>query len=65
MTGRFVSALPGSVLRLHGKRFDLKPLPIELPKLPYGVAIVTLKNRTLIRVVEEFIRSTVAHFQAS
>jgi hypothetical protein len=52
MTGRFVSALPGSVLRLH-------------PKLPYGVAIVTLKNRTLIRVVEEFIRSTVAHFQAS
>ncbi|MDB5643770.1 MAG: LysR family transcriptional regulator [Hyphomicrobiales bacterium] len=63
MTGRFVSALPASVLRLHGERFGLKELPIDLPRMPYGVAIVTLKNRTLIRVVEEFIRATVAQFQ--
>ncbi len=62
LTGRFVSALPESVLRLQGERFDLKVLPIELPKSPYGVAIVTLKNRTLIRVVEAFIASTVAQF---
>jgi DNA-binding transcriptional LysR family regulator len=63
LTGRFVSALPESVLRLHGDRFDLKVLPIELPRRPYGVALVTLRNRTLIRVVEEFIASTVAQFE--
>ena len=47
LTGRFVSALPKSVLRLQGERFDLKVLPIELPKSPYGVAIVTLREIAL------------------
>jgi DNA-binding transcriptional LysR family regulator len=51
-TGRFVSALPASVLRLHRERFNLKELRIELPKSPYAVAIVTQKNRTLSPVVE-------------
>jgi DNA-binding transcriptional LysR family regulator len=64
-TGRFVTALPESVIRLHGKLFDLTELPIELPKSPYGVAIVTLKCRTLIRVVDYFISSTVEQFQGS
>ncbi len=63
MTGRFVTALPASVLRLYRDPFDLKELPIELPKGPYGVAIVTLKNRTLSPVVEHFIRSTAAQFE--
>ena len=64
VTGRYVTALPASVLRLYRKRFDLKELPIELPKSPYGVAIVTLKNRSLSPVVEHFIRSTAAQFEA-
>lgn len=63
-TGKFVSAFPASVLRLHEDRFDLKALRIELPKVPYGVAIVTLKNRTLSPVVDHFIRSTAATFEA-
>jgi DNA-binding transcriptional LysR family regulator len=63
VTGRFVTALPASVLRLHRDRFDLKELAIELPKCPYGVAIVTLKNRTLSPVAEHFIRSTATQFE--
>ena len=62
VTGRFVSALPASVLRLHRDRFALKELPIELPRSPYGVAIVTLRNRTLSPVVEHFIRATAAQY---
>ena len=56
-TGRFISALPASVLRLHEQRFSLKELPIRLPKSPYAVAIVTLKNRTLSPLVGQFILS--------
>ena len=62
-TGRFVSALPASVLRLHQNRFNLKELRIGLPKTPYAVAIVTLKNRTLSPVVNHFISSTAARFE--
>ena len=62
-TGRFVSALPASVLRLHEKRFNLKALRIALPKTPYSVAIVTLRNRTLGPVVNHFIASTAAQFE--
>ncbi len=58
VTGRFVSALPASVLRLHQASFGLKELGIALPQTPYSVAIVTLKNRTLNPVVDHFIRST-------
>lgn len=59
-TGRYVTALPASVLRLHDRHFDLKELRIALPKIPYSVALVTLRNRTLSPVVEQFIRSTAA-----
>lgn len=62
-TGRFVSALPASVLRLHQESFNLKELRIELPRMPYAVAIVTLKNRTLSPVVDHFIQSTTAQFE--
>jgi len=62
-TGRFVSALPDSVLRLHQERFDLKALRVELPKTPYGVAIVTLKSRSLSPIVDHFIRSTATRFE--
>lgn len=64
-TGRFVSALPESVLRLHQERFNLTRLKIELPRTPYAVAIVTLKNRTLGPVVDRFISSTEALYQKS
>lgn len=54
-TGRFIAALPGSVMNLYGRRFSLKALPVELPGKPWPVAVVTLKNRTLSPVVKLFI----------
>ena len=44
-TGRFLSIMSASRLRLNGKRRGLRPLPVELqmPSIPVG--LVTLKNR--------------------
>jgi hypothetical protein len=33
-TGRFISALPASVIRLNGKRLGIKALPFEFPIRP-------------------------------
>ena len=57
-TGRFITALPRSVMRLYAERLSLKVLPIDVPARPWPVAIVTLKNRTLSPVVERFIECT-------
>jgi DNA-binding transcriptional LysR family regulator len=57
-TGRFITALPRSVMRLYAERLSLKVLPIEMPVRPWPVAIVTLKNRTLSPVVERFLECT-------
>jgi DNA-binding transcriptional LysR family regulator len=54
-SGRFITALPGSVLRLYGKRHSLKELPIEL-SVHSPVAVVTLRNRTLGPTVQLFIQ---------
>jgi DNA-binding transcriptional LysR family regulator len=54
-SGHFITTFPSSVVRLHGDRFSLKVLPVELPVRPWPVAIVTLKNRTLSPGVERFI----------
>jgi DNA-binding transcriptional LysR family regulator len=54
-SGRFVTTLPGSILRFGGRDLPLKVLPIELPVQPRPVGIVTLKNRTLSPVARLFI----------
>lgn len=54
-TGPFISALPGSIVRTNAARFSLKVLPVDLPRRPWPVAILTLKNRTLSPVVGRFI----------
>jgi DNA-binding transcriptional LysR family regulator len=41
---------------MHGERYSLNVLPIELPVHRYPVGIVTLKNRTLGPVVQLFIQ---------
>jgi len=53
--GPFISALPGSMIRLNADRFGLKILPVELPRRPWPVAVVTLKNRTLSPVGARFL----------
>jgi len=57
-SGRFITALPRSVVRLYAERFSLKVLPVDMPTRPWPVAIVTLKHRTLSPVVNRFIDCT-------
>jgi DNA-binding transcriptional LysR family regulator len=54
-SGKFITALPASVLRLYRKRHSLKELPIELSVHP-PVAVVTLRNRTLGPTVQLFLQ---------
>jgi DNA-binding transcriptional LysR family regulator len=66
-SGRFLTALPRSVLQTVSARLSLKGLPIELPVRPSPVAIVTLRNRTLAPAVDLFIqcaRETARSFAA-
>jgi DNA-binding transcriptional LysR family regulator len=54
-TGRFLTVLSRSALRLSGKRLGLKALPVNLHFRSGPVGIVTLKNRTLSPASELFI----------
>jgi DNA-binding transcriptional LysR family regulator len=54
-SGRFITALPRSVLRLYAKPLSLKMLAVKLPSRPWPVAIVTLKHRSLSPVAGRFI----------
>jgi DNA-binding transcriptional LysR family regulator len=54
-SGRFITALPRSVLQVLGKSHSLRELPIKLPVPPYPVAIMTLRNRTLSPAVRLFV----------
>jgi DNA-binding transcriptional LysR family regulator len=55
-TGRFITMLPVSMLRL-AKHLPLKPLPVELPKIPRLVGIITLRNRMLSPLAHLFIET--------
>jgi DNA-binding transcriptional LysR family regulator len=55
-TGRFITMLPVSMLRL-GKHLPLKPLSVELPKIPRPVGIITLAKRTLSPLAQLFIQT--------
>jgi DNA-binding transcriptional LysR family regulator len=54
-TDRFVTAYASTNLRPDGQKLPLKILPVELPRRPWPVAIVTLKNRTPSPTVQRFI----------
>jgi len=53
--GRFVTAVPKSLLRVHSDRRALKILPVDMPTRPWLVTILTLKSRPLSPVIERFI----------
>jgi len=55
-TGRFVGVLSDTTLRLSGKRFELKRLPVDLEIRPLTTGIVTLKRRALSPSVKLFIK---------
>jgi DNA-binding transcriptional LysR family regulator len=54
-TGRFLSVLANSVLRINAEQWSLKVLPIDLRLKPPPVSVITLKNRTISPVVQLFI----------
>lgn len=56
-TGRFLTIVPGSLMRFGAERAILKVLPIRLPDWRLPVAIITLKNRTLTPAARLFIES--------
>jgi DNA-binding transcriptional LysR family regulator len=53
--GRFITALPESVLRFYAGPSSLRVLPIELPLPKWPVAIVTLENRSVNPAARLFI----------
>jgi DNA-binding transcriptional LysR family regulator len=53
--GRYLTAVPASVLRFNSHHFSLKSLSVDLPFRPRPVAIVTLKNRLLSPVAKIFV----------
>ena len=54
-TGRFLTIIPASVLRLAAEKPAPKALPIELPRTPRPIGIVTLKARTLSPLAQRLI----------
>jgi DNA-binding transcriptional LysR family regulator len=54
-TGRYVGHFGDRLLHFYVNRFALKVLPIELPVLPFAVAIITLKSRTMSPVAQLFL----------
>lgn len=57
-TGRFLTIVPGSVLRFGAERTLLKVLPVELPPWRLPVAITTVKNRALTPLGDLFLART-------
>jgi hypothetical protein len=53
--GPFITAHANSALLTSANREALKVLPVELPRRPWPVAIVTLKNRTISPMAERLI----------
>jgi hypothetical protein len=51
-SGRFVTCMTTSVVRLNAEPFGLIALPIKLPMANFPLAVITVKNRTLAPAVE-------------
>jgi DNA-binding transcriptional LysR family regulator len=56
-TGRFLTVLPGFMLKMRGKQSQLKALPVALPNARMPIGIITLKNRTLTPLAQVFIEA--------
>jgi DNA-binding transcriptional LysR family regulator len=56
-TGRYLSMLAGYALTPPSKYPLLKALPVKLPNVRRSIVIITLRNRTLSPLAEQFIRT--------
>ena len=66
-SGRFLTVLPASVLKLAGGNQEIKALAVDIPRAGRPIGILTLKNRTLSPVTQLFMRCAreVASFMTS
>jgi DNA-binding transcriptional LysR family regulator len=67
-TGRFITMIPESALRLGPKRTPLKVLPIDIPRWGHAISVSVLKHRTLSPIagsVVEGIRAAAQPFMKS
>jgi DNA-binding transcriptional LysR family regulator len=55
-TGRYVAALPTSLLSFAPEQWSIKRLPIELPQPPAPVGIISLKNKTMSPIANLFLQ---------
>ncbi len=53
-SGRFITAIPRSMLQIVGRQHSLREIPIMPPIPSYPVAIVTLRNRTVTPLANLF-----------
>jgi DNA-binding transcriptional LysR family regulator len=56
-TGRFLTVLPGFMLKMRGRHSQLKALPVALPNARMPIGIITLKNRTVTPLAQVFIEA--------
>jgi len=56
-TGRFLTVLPGFMLKVGWRNLALKALPVALPNSPMPIGLITLKNRTLTPLAQLFIEN--------
>jgi len=56
-TGRFVTVIPKSMLRVMGKSLSVKALPVRLPLAHRSTAIIALKGRTLSPIAKLFVQT--------
>ena len=56
-TGRFVTVLPSFMLKAAVRDSFLKALPVALPNSRMPIGIITVKNRTLTPLAQQFIES--------
>jgi DNA-binding transcriptional LysR family regulator len=54
-SGHFITTFPSAILHFHPHRRSIKVLPVDLPNRLCPVVIVTLKDRMLNPIVEQFI----------
>jgi DNA-binding transcriptional LysR family regulator len=56
-SGRFLTVLPGFMLKMRGRHPQLKALPVALTNARMPIGIITLKNRTLTPLARIFIET--------
>src|SRR5579871_6018721 len=63
-SGKFLAAMPRSMLKLNPECRDLRELPVGLPGPSFPVGIVTLKGRTVTPPVDLFLDGLRQHVRA-